>query len=180
MGQSTGSASIVANNGSGPYNYIWSNGSTSNSVNNVSAGTYSVTVSDGLGCISINTVTLTEPSAISVSTTTNNVSCNGQNDGQINVNTSGGTPTYTYDLGSGSQNNNQFSNLTAGNYTVTITDANGCVQTSSTQVTEPTILNVSVNSITNPTCFGFSDGNINVSGLGGTSPYSLILVKGSK
>lgn len=122
---STGSASVTASSGTIPYTYAWSNGTSNTSINNVSAGTYSVTVTDAAQCQLSATVQVTQPAA-ALSSTANltNETVNG-NDGSITVNATGGTMPYSY-IWSNGGSSATVNGLQGGTYTVTITDANDC------------------------------------------------------
>lgn len=165
-----GSATVTASGGTPPYTYAWSGGGSSATKSNLIAGIYTVTVTDANSCVSTATRTVTQPTAISATTSGNHVSCNGGNNGTATVNASGGTPPYTY-AWSGGGTNTTKSNLTAGTYTVTITDANGCVFTASRIVTQPTLLTASITN-TSVSCNGGSNGSATVTAAGGTPPYT--------
>ena len=98
-GGSDGSITATGVGGTTPYTYAWSNGGTNPTINNLFAGTYTVTVTDALGCVATNTPsrTITEPTAVVASAVVdNNVSCNGANDGGATASATGGTTPYTY------------------------------------------------------------------------------------
>ncbi len=128
-GDTTGIITIANSGGTTPYTYVWSNGATTQDLNNVSAGTYNVTLTDDNGCTESLSVVLTEPSAISVSYSTTNVSCGGSNDGTATATPTGGTPGYTYfwDVTASNQTTATATNLTANTYSVTVTDLEGCM-----------------------------------------------------
>lgn len=139
FGGSNGNATVVnTTGGTTPYTYLWSANSgnqTTNPATGLAAGTYTVTVTDFNGCTDVTTATLSAPSALSASVTVNNnVTCFGGSNGSINVSGSGGVPSYT---GTGTVNN-----LTAGTYTYTITDQNGCNASNSATVTQPAAVTV--------------------------------------
>ena len=127
FGNATGSIDLSANGGTTPYNYNWSNGATSEDLNAIAAGTYTVTITDANGCTSSQSATLTQPSATLTSSINNltNVGCYGQSTAAILINVNGGTTPYSYLWSDGSTNQN-LTGVGAGNYTVNITDANGC------------------------------------------------------
>jgi hypothetical protein len=129
-GSANGSATANVSGGTPPYTYSWSNGlGTSATASNVAAGSYVITVTDNGGCIIYDTVTVTQPSAVTMSSNTIVAqSTPGTPDGSITVIAAGGTGPYTYQLGSTGtpQAGNTFSNLAAGTYTVIIYDANQC------------------------------------------------------
>lgn len=112
--------------------YLWSTGATTQTINNLSAGTYTVTVTQN-GCTSSAFATITNPPALSVTISKNNVTCQGGNDGSATANPSGGVSPYTY-LWSNSNTTANLTGLTTGTYTVTVTDANGCTATANTNI----------------------------------------------
>lgn len=116
-----------------PYTYLWSNGSTAASIAGLSAGTYSVTVTDNLGDIAIATGTITEPSAITATPTIVDAHCSSCPNGSIALAVTGGTPGYTYDWNNGGALSD-IDDLLPGDYTVTITDLNGCEEISTITV----------------------------------------------
>ncbi|MBL4709105.1 MAG: T9SS type A sorting domain-containing protein, partial [Flavobacteriales bacterium] len=158
--------------------YLWSNGSATATNTNLSAGTYTVTLSDANGCSSTNSAILTEPTALSASiSSSTNVGCNGGSTGSATVGASGGTAPYTY-LWSNAGTTTTNANLSAGTYTVTLSDANGCSSTSSAILTEPTALSASISSTTNVSCNGGGNGSATVATSGGTAPYSYLWSNG--
>ena len=170
FGGATGSVSVNASGGTPPYSYAWSNGASTSSVSGLSAGPIDVAVSDASGAtVNLNT-TITQPSNLVVSLTTNHVTCNGLSNGSISLSVSGGTSPYSYAWSTGATSQN-LTNLAAGNYSVILTDANGCTATRSTTVAQPTDLTASVNA-TNASCFGGNSGSISLNVSGGTAPYS--------
>ena len=104
---------------------MWSNGSTTDSVSNLCAGTYTVTVTDSLGITISDTVVITEPPPIVVTDTTTNASCSICTNGTATANASGGTPPLSYEWSNGATTNT-IDSLVPGTYTVTVTDANNC------------------------------------------------------
>jgi len=140
-GGNTGVASVTVSGGTSPYTYNWSNGtnvgptaSTTSSITGLSAGTYTVTVTDNAAYTSTATVTITEPTAINASTSATAESCDGANDGSIDLTVSGGTPGYSYHWVPTGSSSQDISGLADGTYNVTITDANNCTQTASATV----------------------------------------------
>jgi len=171
---STGSATLNVSGGAGSYSYLWSNGSTTQNLSNVIAGTYTVTVTDSLNCNKSTSVVISQPPAAlnGILTVSQPVSCYGQSDGSINLNVSGGTSPYSYNWSNGAVTQN-VSSLAAGTYTVTITDANGCTVIKSAVVTQPAAaLSSSVSSNQSVSCFGLLNGSLAVNISGGTAPYS--------
>lgn len=172
FGGSNGSISVNISGGTPGYTYSWTpGGTTTASVNNLPAGTYSVTATDSRGCTIQGAVTITQPAApLAVTAGSTSVSCNGGTNGSINANSSGGTGPYTYTwmpMGQASQNVN---NLPAGTYTVIGTDALGCTATNTVSITQPAPI-VLTSSGTDATC-GSANGSGTVSVAGGFAPYT--------
>lgn len=157
-----------------PYSYFWSNGGTTNPLINLFAGDYSVTIIDDNNCEYVLNATVSQPfEALMVSTEVDDVKCFGDSTGSILAVPSGGTSPYTY-LWSDGSTNEELINVPIGSYTVTTTDANNCVYYTGGTVTQPDNA-LTVNFQTFPvSCFGYSDGSINIELLGGTLPYSYI------
>ncbi|UTW67759.1 gliding motility-associated C-terminal domain-containing protein [bacterium SCSIO 12643] len=166
-----GSMTVAPVGGTGPYSYAWSSGGTTDSESGLCAGIYFVTVTDANGCVFIGTDTLVEPTPIIINEVISHVTCNGLCDGSITLTTSGGTGPYSFVWSNGSSTGG-LSNLCAGSYTVTVTDANGCSSVRTYTVTEPALLTVSLG-ITSPiSCNGSCDGMITATISGGTSPFT--------
>ncbi|HXB13414.1 MAG TPA: SprB repeat-containing protein, partial [Bacteroidia bacterium] len=171
-GQSTGSAT-VSNNGTAPFTYLWTpSGQTNQMATGLSAGCYTVTVTDANQCTATATVCITQPPALTVSIVpieNTNIPCNGGSVSVVAQIISVGTPGYSYSWApSGQTTANAI--LTAGTYTVTVTDANGCTATASVSFTQPPALTESI-SISNVLCNGNATGSATVIVGGGTPPY---------
>ena len=167
-GDNNGTAIAQVSGGTPPFAYVWSNGQSSQSIENLAAGTYAITVSDSQGCIAIGNIVLTSASQVNLSISTSDISCPGANDGSATVTPSGGTPPYSYSWSNGS-NSPSISNLAAGSYGVTITDANGCTATGNASIIEASTLQVSLS--TSGALCG-DEGSISANASGGTPPYS--------
>ncbi len=175
FGGTDGTASVTATGGLNPLTYLWSpGGQTSVTATGLSAGTYTVVVTDSLGCSANDTITITEPTPVIggvVSAT--HVNCFGGTDGTATASGSGGTGTLTYVWSTiPPQQGPVASGLAAGNYTVTITDANGCPVTDTVNINEPPPMVLS--SITTPCGCGLLNGTASVSSSGGQAPYTYI------
>src|ERR1035437_9401895 len=134
-----------------PYTYLWNNGQTTSAATGLCAGTYTVTATDALATTSTATVTITQPAAIAVNTTTSNASC-GQNDGIATATViSGGVSPFTYNW-SNSSTNASVTGLSAGPYSLTITDASGCTATASVSIGNNGGPTVSISSQTDVSC----------------------------
>ena len=169
-GGSSGSATITTTGGNSPYTYLASTGATVSTLSGLTAGVYSYTVTDANACKAIQTLTITQPSALATSTTVSNVLCNGGSSGSATITITGGNSPYMY-LASTGATVSTLSGLTAGAYTYTVTDNNGCVKTQALTVTEPSAL--AAGTIINPIlCNGANDGKLTVVGIQGTAPYT--------
>lgn len=178
FGESTGSVSVNFTGGTGPFTYTWSPaGPNSPTYSGVTAGNYDITVTDDNGCSASAAYTINQPAtALSFGTATVvDVLCNGAATGSITVTVSGGTTTnpYTYAWSApASSSTATASNLTAGQYTVTVTDANGCTLTQTNAVAQPTAVTFGAPNVTNVSCNGGNDGTAAITPTGGTGSYS--------
>ncbi|MCW3071298.1 MAG: C-terminal target protein [Bacteroidetes bacterium] len=177
FGGSNGTIDLTPTGGTPGYTYNWlPSGPTTQDRIGISAGTYTVQITDANGCTGTVTVTVTQPPAISVSLASQtNISCNGGSNGAATVSVSGGTTSYSYNWTPGNPTGDgtaSVTGLTAGTWTCTVTDANSCVATQTVNITSPTALVVSLVSQTNISCNGGSNGAATVLVSGGTSSYS--------
>lgn len=158
-----------------PYNFFWSTGRSvsgvsSDTLYNLYAGTYHITVVDNNGCDAIGSVTLTVPPPLLINNiAVRDVSCFNGNNGSVLAAGSGGTPPYAY-LWSSGNTGALATQLPAGTHSVTLTDASGCTATGTAVLTAPPPLVSSVTS-TNATCYKYSDGSATAAASGGTPPY---------
>ena len=181
-GDADGSISVTESGGTPGYTYLWDDASaqTTSTAIGLAPGDYTVTVTDANGCTFTTTpaVTITEPTAITaIATKLQDVSCNGDADGSISVTESGGTPGYTYLWDDASaQTTSTAIGLAPGDYTVTVTDANGCTFTTTPAVTitEPVVLTASATKVQDVQCNGDADGSISVTASGGTAGYTYL------
>lgn len=173
FGGTTGSATITPTGGAGNNTYAWSpSGGNAATATGLAAQSYTCTVTDANGCTTSQSVTLTEPSAITATSSQVDELCNGGNNGSATVVPSGGAGNYTYSWSPSGGNSATAPNITAGPYTCTITDANGCTLTQTFSITQPQAITVVSGSITNVACFGGSTGAASVNQSGGTGPYT--------
>lgn len=128
-GNSNGSAEVNVIGGSMPYAYAWSTGSTTSMESNLSAGTYTVTVTDGASATFPLNITISQPDSISIATTLIGDN-DGTDNGFIDIEVTGGTPSYVYSWSNGETTKN-VNNLKHGTYSVTVSDNNGCSNTAS-------------------------------------------------
>ncbi|HRY33057.1 MAG TPA: gliding motility-associated C-terminal domain-containing protein [Bacteroidales bacterium] len=120
-----GIAMVEVNGGSPPYQFLWSNGQTLDSIGNLCAGSYTVTITDSAACISIAGIVLTEPPPFSITPEITHVPCDAVCNGSISITAAGGTPPYTWAWNNGQQTQN-IENLCAGNYQLLLTDSLLC------------------------------------------------------
>ena len=179
LGDNTGTATINISGGTAPYTYNiagptpGSNGT--GNFTNLAPGNYTFTVTDNGGCqITGNFVIDPGPACCTVTATGTDLLCNNDGSGTTTANPANGVGPYTYQWGpgTGNQTTQTASNLPAGTYNVTITDALGCTASTSVTINEPTALNAT-QTPTDPSCFGVCDGSIVVNApTGGTPGYT--------
>lgn len=175
-GGNNGSINISVTGGTLPYTYLWGNGNTNQNMSNLQAGPHQVQVMDANGCKATKIVLLTEPAKITLADSIQNASC-GSSDGAAAVIASGGTSPYTYAWSTGATTQ-VVTGLSAGSYSVLVTDANGC-----TKAGQGTIINVgsataTIDSIVPASCSS-GTGSIYVSVNGGAPPYTYSWTNGS-
>ena len=171
-GGNNGSASVSVTGGTGAYSYTWSpSGGNAATATGLSAGTYTVTVKDGNSCTKTQSFTITEPNALSATTSQTDVTCNGGSNGTATVNVTGGTGTYTYSWSPSGGTAATASGLPAGTYSVTVKDANLCQTTASVTITEPPVLTATV-AKTDVLCNQANNGTATVTPSGGTGTYT--------
>ena len=181
FGYSDGSFNVVVNGGTSPYNYLWSNGSITSNSNLVSANSYSVTITDFLGCTHFDTVAVSEPNQISTVFVLDSISCPSGNDGVLSTQANGGTPPFNYSWSTNSPNGFNILNdstieqISSGTYTVIVDDANQCSETFSYIVLDPDPLTIG-GQVVDVLCNGENSGSIISNILGGTPPYTLSLI----
>jgi hypothetical protein len=172
-----GSATIGVKGGTGAYTYSWSPGGyTTAFVTGLAPGTYTVTVTDASGCPAIPSpiiISIVHPPALGASIASR-VIVQCEEYGYITAQTpSGGTPPYTYSWApNGGTNMQTVTTLTAGTYTLTVTDSNGCSATAAESITYPPMLTATPNLISEATCYGEDDGKASVTPIGGNQPYT--------
>lgn len=173
-GSSSGFASVNHTGGTAPLTYTWSpNVSTADSAQNLAAGTYTVTVRDAGGCTGTASFTITAPaSALTSTVATNQPAGCSSSTGKIVLSTTGGTPGYTYIWSPNVSTRDSATNLAAGNYRVTVSDANGCTALVTATVTSAGSISVSAGAQTNVNCYGSSTGVAHVSVTGATAPVT--------
>lgn len=175
-GVDDGTAIVQLSGGTLPYSYSWSTGDVTAQASNLSAGNYSVDITDANGCTTTEQVSISQPAAIDISSSTQNLLCYGDANGSVDITANGGILPYTFSWDNGATTED-VSNLAAGNYTLTLTDSAGCNATENIIISEP--LEITNNAIlTNATCEEQNDGMIENFVSGGTMPYSYVWSNG--
>ncbi len=166
-----GSATAQASGGQAPYTYSWSNGGSGATITNLQAGDYTVTATDNLGATATSSVEISEPVELELnSPQITHVTCNGGNNGSITANADGGTPPYFFQWSNGN-NGTTINNLSAGPYTVTVTDDNNCTDVATYTVNQPSAITISLSNLDHESCAGLDDGTITIAVTGGDNPY---------
>jgi hypothetical protein len=176
VGDSNGSVAIVAEGGNGGFSYVFNNGASQNNgdYSGLSAGIYSIAITDANGCTANGEVVVNDPAALEGVADINNISCFGLVDGSIMVGANGGTAPYTYSFdGVNYGSLNMLTSLPAGMYSYYVLDANGCSfeAVNGAEVIEPALLTASLES-SNISCNGSNDGAVVAQANGGTAPFT--------
>jgi gliding motility-associated-like protein len=170
---SDGEIAILAQGGTPSYDYLWNNGQTTAVATNLTVGTYTVLVSDSLGCSASMSVTLTQPQApVTLTAVVTDLICMNDAEGVIDLSVTGGTPGYTYSWSTG-DTTQDIDSLESGAYVVTITDTLGCVLIDTIVVNNPPNPMVVTPSQTNVTCYNYSDGLLTLAISGGLPAYDI-------
>ncbi|MBR6067509.1 MAG: T9SS type A sorting domain-containing protein [Bacteroidales bacterium] len=169
-GANNGAISLTVNGGTPQYTYHWNDNNAEANRTNLPVGSYSVTITDNHNCSTTATASISQPTALNVNGNATNISCYGRNDGAISISVSGGTEPYDYQWNGQTAEANQ-TNLSAGNYSLVVTDANTCTATFSATITEPDEL-VAIPNISPITCAGANDAILSASATGGTGTYA--------
>jgi hypothetical protein len=171
-GDSTGSIDMTVSDGTKPYGFEWSNGAVTEDLSNLKAGTYVVLVTDDNGCVVKDSVEIDQPLApLAIEHKKVDVLCYSLNTGSIDLSVSGGSPNYTYLWSNGATSQDLF-NLTAGVYSVIVTDQSGCIKKDTVEIMQPAV-GLSIRAITKDLdCFGVATGGIDLTVEGGTAGYT--------
>lgn len=168
-GDSNGSINVAVSGDYSPFSYLWNTGATTEDIGGLSAGAYSITVSDAHGCQDSSDFAVSNSSSLSLTSVVTPVYCAASNSGSVNIQVNGGTPTYSF-LWSNGATTEDISSLAAGSYSVTITDAAGCQMVRLFEVTQNPQLTVTLQSLSNEFC-STSNGSIYVLVNGGSGSY---------
>ncbi|MEY4893239.1 MAG: hypothetical protein RL751_49, partial [Bacteroidota bacterium] len=173
---------VTSVTGGAPINYQWTSGQTTSGITNLGPGLYSLVVTDNFTCQSDTNFAITQPDllvvALQITSDYNgkNISCFGASDGSISSTVNGGTAPYSYSWSNGATTTS-LSNLPIGTYTLTVTDANGCVSTANVTLTQPLDITLTA-SPTAVLCYAGTNGAVNTTINGGTLPYTILWSNG--
>ncbi len=175
FGKNDGNISLTVLGGTAPYQFNWSNGKVTQNVSNLAPGTYSVTVTDARGCqVILSPLVVNQPAAMSLfDITLKQPDCHGFNDGEMSVSVAGGSEPFSFAWSNGGAGNT-LTNLTTGNYTVSVTDIKGCTFSQTINLPEPAPVTVAVDEIKHPDCNGIDNGRILITPAGGNSGYTYL------
>ncbi len=168
---SDGSLQLSVTGGVPAYSYLWSNGATQANLSAIPSGSYTVTITDANLCTVTATDQVNSPNQLVISLQTTDARCHQTATGSISASVTGGIQNYKYSWSGIGQQTATATQLTAGIYTLTVTDANNCTQTATAQVGQPPTLVSTLNS-TPVRCFGQTNGSIASQTVGGTPPYN--------
>ncbi|NBC83408.1 MAG: T9SS type A sorting domain-containing protein [Bacteroidetes bacterium] len=175
-GLNDGNITLTIYNGSGPYTFQWSNGENKRSIDSLSPGIYAVTVTDDNGCEGNASIKVNQGkwdcNGYNISSQKSDISCFGNQDGKAQVQVSGGQIPYSYNWSNG-DTSNTVSNLSSGEYFVTVVDQHACRLIDTIHIQEPEKIDVSMN-ITHVTSSNAADGRIELTLSGGVPPYSFL------
>jgi len=169
-GLNNANVAAVPTGGTTPYYYLWNTFDTDSSLTGMGVGKYTVQVIDSNGCFTYDSLTITQPTAIVVTGTVTNALCFGATTGAVDITVNGGSPAYTFAWSNGDVTED-LSNVSAGTYTVTVTDANGCSTTAMFTITEGTEIIAGIGTY-NPVCSGGNSGGLTAIVSGGVGPYT--------
>ncbi len=173
-GGADGGVALTVSGGTGTFIYTWTGpnsfSAATKDIANLKAGKYFVTISSGAATPKVDSFTVTQPVAVSVSKTITNVNCFGAATGTIVLTPSGGTAPYTYTWSSG-ETTKDLASKAAGRYIVTILDSKSCSIKDTSDITQPTAI-TATKTVTNVACFGTSTGSVTLTPSGGTAPYT--------
>ena len=174
FGGSDGAINLEPTGGMAPFTYLWSNGATTEDLSNLGPGVYTVMITDSFGCTFETSATVTAPNAaLTIEESLTDVDCNNETSGAIDLTVNGGTPPYTY-LWSNGATTEDLTGIAAGGYSVTVTDARGCVLTENLTVSEPEAISINISRVDATTSQSCSDGEATATPTGGVAPFTYL------
>ncbi|MBK9335189.1 MAG: HYR domain-containing protein [Lewinellaceae bacterium] len=169
FGAADGTLGVAAAGGNGVFTYQWNTGENTPTLQNLSAGTYTLTVTDGENCSATISLTIQQPDELLANATATGITAPGNTDGGATADPNGGTALYTFAWSTG-QSEQTISGLAPGIYTVTVTDANGCTAAQTVEVWDANCNLTAGISATDPTCHGLTNGIATALTTGGSFP----------
>lgn len=167
-GANNGVAGFTVFGGTAPFQFLWNTGATTSLIDSLPGGSYSITVTDDFNCTVSDTITLDEPNVLAITASITKVLCEGDNEGGIKLNVAGGTTPYEADWSDGSTGLT-LNDLPAGLYTATVTDANGCSDDTTLDLSAVSVFQVDL-AVIDATCGNATDGSVTVNITDGTTP----------
>lgn len=172
-GDATGEIAVTIAGGTPPYT------TEPADLTELTAGSYTIFITDDNGCEFTETVTVTEPEAITLDAAVVDVTCNGDDDGSIDLTVTGGSGDYTFAWSNGADTED-IDGLDGGDYGVTVTDGNGCIAELTVTIDEASSLEVVSLEVNNLLCFEDNTGSISLDVTGGTPPYTYLWSNGGE
>lgn len=169
-GATDGAVTATPSGSPGPFTYAWSNGGNTQTLNNLGAGTYTVTVTNAAGCAATKTATVTQPMTLNVAITGTNLVCGNNSNGTVTANVTYGTAPFSFVWSNGG-NTQTLSGLPAGTYAVTVTSSEGCTGSATKTIAGSPAMNLNL-AAQNVTCNGASTGSATSAVTGGTAPFT--------
>ena len=161
--------------GQEPYEYAWSNGATTELIAQLSNGMYTLTITDAMGCTQVEETEINNFDEVKFEVINTNASCAGSEDAFISIDVTQGVAPFQYEWSHGAMGP-ELTDLGGGDYTVFVTDANGCTTAGTVDVREPDPIGLQVNTIGSQ---GGNNGSIDLLPYGGTAPYTYLWDNGS-
>jgi hypothetical protein len=158
--------------------YLWSTGQTTQTITVQNPALYSLTVTDANGCRIVDTKDVLNFSSVTLSSSSNSLTCGNAGTGFVDLTVNGSTAPYTYIWSTGATTED-INGLNTGNYEVTVSDANACIYSDTYTVNGPTTLSFNAVNTSSPSCGVLVDGLIDVSVAGGVTPYSYLWSTGA-
>ncbi len=167
-----GSITVVIPDGTGPFQFEWNTMATDSILTDLNTGNYNLTVTDANSCTQTASIEIVEQSTISLDITSTPSECGGNPTGTATVTPTGGSGTYTYLWNDpNAQTTSTATNLAPGMYEVTVEDSDGCMATTTTNVSTPTMMEISTSTVNPISCNGANDASIELTISGGSGNY---------